>query len=905
MRIENLSPLAAHECCRWRDAQARRKGALRLLAASLCLAAFAAGAEAPSLRLPDAVAPQVYQVSLILDPAKPGFTGDIVIDVDVKSPVREIWLNGHHLTLKSAVWTAGGKSRSAKTATSGEDFVSLSFAHPLPVGKARLHILYAGRINVGASTGIFRSSDGGHDYLFTQFESTDARAAFPCFDEPGYKTPWQLTLHVPAGQKAVSNTPVVRQEHEGHREVIEFQPTKPLPSYLVAFGVGPFDIVDAGKVARSGAPVRIIAPKEKADEARYAAEVSAPILTQLEDYFGIPYPYPKADQVAIPVTFGFGAMENPGLVTYAQTLILAKPDSDSIPRQRRYAEVAAHELAHQWFGDYVTTAWWDDIWLNEAFATWMQKTLTAAWKPEWNTRVDDVSDKLDVMDEDSLVSARKIRQEIVSKDDISNAFDGITYQKGAAVIAMFENYMGSAAFRTGVRQYMNKYAFGNATAQDFLAAEDGVGAKPISGPFNTFLNQAGVPLLSVDLHCGGGTPTLHLQQQRLLPLGSTGSAAQTWHFPVCLRYPAAGGVHRECTLLADESADYPLAAGNACPAWVEADDQALGYYSVNYLGSLLAALADSEVLRQLSAAERLDLLGNAKLLADAGKLPPDGALRLVEALHEDADRHVVERALELALSYRSDLVPPALLPNYERFLARNFEERARALNWSGPSSEPEDTLLLRRALVAPVATVGADAVLAQTGRELARQWLDGVAQVSPDMLAPVLNTAAYYGDRSLAERFIAKLKATQDRQVRARIIEALRHFRDPAALDAASAALLAGDIPFIEGWRVLVSGRDSPATREWAFHNVQAHYDEILAKRPSGGGLDLAALLPAVGRGLCDEASRRALNDYFADRSPQFTGGPRILAQTLEGIDLCIARKRAQGDAIVAYLNQY
>jgi alanyl aminopeptidase len=873
--------------------------------AALCLATFVAGAEVPSLRLPDSVAPQAYQVSLTLDPAKPSFTGDILIDVDVKSPVREVWLNGHNLTLKSAAWTAGGKSRSAKTATSGADFVSLSFAEPLPVGKALLHIIYSGRVNDGASSGIFHSRDGGNDYLFTQFESTDARAAFPCFDEPSYKTPWQLTLHIPAGQKAVSNTPVDRQQPEGKWQRIEFEQTKPLPSYLVAFGVGPFDMVDAGTVARSGAPVRIIAPKGKAEEASYAAEVSAPILTRLEDYFGIPYPYPKADQVAIPVTFGFGAMENPGLVTYAQTLILAKPDSDSIPRQRRYAEVAAHELAHQWFGDYVTTAWWDDIWLNEAFATWMQKTLTAAWKPEWNTRVDDVSDKLDVMGEDSLVSARKIRQQIVSKDDIANAFDGITYQKGAAVIAMFENYMGSAAFHTGVQHYMQAHAFGNATAEDFLAAQDGVGAKPIAEPFNTFLNQAGVPLLSVDLHCGGGTPTLHLAQQRLLPLGSTGSAAQTWHFPVCMRYPAAGGIHRECTLLAGESTEYPLMTAGACPAWVEADDQAIGYYAVDYRGPLLASLADGEVLARLSAAERLDLLGNAKLLADAGKLPPDGALRLVEAMHQDPDRHVVERALGLALSYRTDLVPPKLLPNYERFLTKNFQERARALNWSGPAGESEDTQLLRRALVGAVATVGADDVLAESGRELARHWLDGVAQVAPDMLAPVLNTAAYYGNSALAERFIAKLKTTQDRQVRARIIEALRHFRDPAALDAASTALLSGEIPFIEGWRVLVSGQDFPATRDWAFHNLQAHYDEILAKRPTGGGFDFAALLPNVGRGLCDEASRHALNDYFADRSQRFTGGPRILAQTLEGIDLCIARKRAQGDAIVAYLNQY
>ena len=885
---------------------------LRTLSASIVLviASWActgpSNAGVPALRLPTSVVPLAYQASLALDPAKPDFTGDLFIDVDVKSPVSEIWLNGHHLNLQSAVLTSGGREQAATTGTGGDDFVSLSFARPLRVGKARLHILYGGHVNDGGSTGIFHSSEGGDDYLFTQFESTDAREAFPCFDEPAFKTPWQLTLRIPQGLTAVSNTPVASRREAGMQQVIVFEKTRPLPSYLVAFGVGPFDIVDAGTVGQGGAPVRIIAPRGKADEARFAAQVSAPIIGRLQEYFGVPYPYPKADQLAIPLTFGFGAMENPGLVTYAQTLILARPESDTIRRQRQYVVVAAHELGHQWFGDYVTTAWWDDIWLNEAFATWLEKTTTAAWKPEWNTRLDDVSDKLDVMEEDSLVSARKIRQEILSKDDIANAFDGITYQKGAAVIAMFENYRGFEPFRRGVRRYLQRHGDRNATAGDFLAAQDEVAGKPITGPFNSFLNQAGVPLLAVDLQCGGGAATLHLAQQRLLPLGSTGSTAQTWQFPVCLRYPAAGGERSECTLMTGPNADYTLpATGNSCPAWVQADDQAVGYYAVDYRGPLRTALASADVLQRFSAAERLDLLGNAKLLVDAGKLPPDAALRLVESLHGDADRHVVERALALVLSYRGNLIPETSLPNYQRFIAKNFQERARALGWSGSSAEPDDARLLRRALLEPVATVGADEVLAQAGTALALHWLDGTGEVAPDMLGAVLNTAAYHGDKALAERLIDKLKTTQDRQLRARIIAALGRFRDPAALDASSAALLSGKIPYIEGARLLFSGQDFSGTRDWALRNLQAHYDEILARRPTGGGFDLAARFPAVGRGYCDAASRRALNDYFADRAAQFTGGPRILAQILEGIDLCIAQKQAHGAAIVDYLKQY
>ena len=885
---------------------------LLLLMRSMILIAVLTGlaplteAAPPTLQLPTTVAPRNYHAELTVDPVKPGFSGDITIALDVREPVQEIWLNAHKIKVASAVLVAGGKSRRATATTSGDDYLSLAFTSPVPKGRATLRIRYTGSVVEGASAGIFHSRDEGTDYLFTQFESTDARDAFPCFDEPGYKTPWQLTLRIPASDTAVSNTAVLKESSAGKQKVVVFGETKPIPSYLVAFGVGPFEFVEAGKVGRSGAPVRIITPHGKAAEARYAADVSATILTQLEDYFGIPYPYPKADQLAIPATFGFGAMENPGLVTYAQTLILAKPTTDSISRQRAYAQVAAHELSHQWFGDYVTTAWWNDIWLNEAFATWLQKTMTAAWKPEWNTRVEDVRGKLNVMDEDSLVSARKIRQEIVSRDDIANAFDGITYNKGAAVIGMFEHYRGAADFRSGVQSYMKAHAYGNATSGDFLAAQDSAGGKPIAEPFATFLNQPGVPLLSVELQCGAGTPALQVSQQRLLPIGSSGSTAQTWHFPVCMRYPVAGGTHTDCSLLTEATTTLPLsAAGSSCPAWVEANDQALGYYVVDYHGPLLTALTGGAVAQRLSAGERLDVLGGAKLLSDAGKLPADGALHLVEALHGDADRHVVEGALDLALEYRENLVPPALAPNYQRFLQQNFKASAESLGWSGPAGEADDAKLLRRAIVGPIATYGSDETLGRRARELTEQWLAGSAELAPEMLDAVLGAGAFYGDKALAQSYAAKLKATQDRQLRAKIIRAMGSFRDAAAIQENFRAVLSGEIPFIEGARLLFAGQQFDDTRTLAFQHLQAHYDEIIAKRPHGGGADFAARLPYVGASFCDSASRTSLHDYFATRAPQFSGGPRILAQVLEGIDLCIAKKEAQGAAIAAFLQSY
>ncbi|MEI9971591.1 MAG: M1 family aminopeptidase [Ignavibacteriota bacterium] len=503
---------------------------IRILAA-LPLAALLLPAQ-PKLRLSEVedVAPVRYQATLDLDPAKGSFGGDITIQASVRKPVTTLWLNASKIQVKESSATAGGKVVKAAAVPGGDDFLGLKFDSPLPVGNAEIHIIYTGEVREGDSSGIFHLKDKDSDYIYTQFENTDARDAFPCFDEPGYKTPWQLTLRIPSQDSAVSNTPSADRT-EGAVKTYTFQQTKPIPSYLVAFAVGPLEFVDAGVAGQNHVPVRIVTPKGRSGEAKYAAQVTAEILTRLEQYFGIPYPYEKADQVSVPITSGFGAMENAGIVTYGQTIILADPASDTLPRQRNYASDAAHELAHQWFGDLVTTAWWDDIWLNEAFATWMEKKLVAEWKPEWKTRVADVDDKLGSEDLDSLVSTRKIRQPIETKDDIVNAFDAITYQKGAAVIGMFESWMGEEEFRKGVQSYLNRYASAPPLPADFLDSLSSSSKRDVGGPFSTFLNQPGVPAVSVTLDCAKKPAVLHTAQSRSLPAGSKGSTKQVWTIP--------------------------------------------------------------------------------------------------------------------------------------------------------------------------------------------------------------------------------------------------------------------------------------------------------------------------------------------------------------------------------------
>ncbi|MDQ2843834.1 MAG: M1 family metallopeptidase [Acidobacteriota bacterium] len=859
---------------------------------------------APQLKLPDSVAPTSYRVHLKLDPNEKTFSGHIDIELDVKQPMETLWLNAAQIDISEAKLSAGGKTLSGKPVPGGAEFIGLAFDSPIPAGQAEVAIEYTGHVRAGDSSGVFSMEDDSNKFLFTQFESTDARAAFPCFDEPSFKVPWQLTLDIPLDDDAVSNTPIGKQSANGGRKILEFKQTKPLPSYLVAFAIGKFDFVAAGFAGVNRAPVRIVTPRGHANEAKYAAEVTATILTRLEDYFGIPFPYEKSDQVAIPVTFGFGAMENAGMVTYAQTILLANPERDTTARQRGYASVAAHELAHQWFGDLVTTAWWNDIWLNEAFATWMEQKLIAEWKPEWQTRVADVDSKLGAQNEDTLTSSRKIRQEIKSKDDISNAFDGITYQKGAAVIGMFESWVGAPEFRKGVQSYLKKYAFRNATAPEFLAAVSSASGKEITAPFSTFLNQPGVPLVSAQLDCNGSSPVLHLEQQRSLPPETKAPSDQTWQIPVCVRYGSATSGQSACTLMSDPRTDWKLKA-NGCPTWVEANNNAVGYYRVDYKGTLLSALTEGDVQHRLNAPERVDLLGNAQALASTGKMSDADALRLVPVFHSDPERYVVERAIAVAQMPREHLVPDDLMPNYQRFVLKNFQARAHELGWTPKPNEDDNVRLLRPNLLQFVSTVGGDEQLAHEARVLADKWLADQNAVPANEAAAVLQTAAYYGDKSFFDQLMAQLKKTHDRQERRKIISALGSFRDPPSIQAGMEAILHADIPFIEGGGLLFGGEQSSKTRKLAFDFMQQHIDELAAKRPVGGGADSGARFVLVGRSFCDAQSEAELKNFFEPRVHNFVGAPRILAQILESIKACIATKAAQEPSVEEFLKGY
>ncbi|MBN8280566.1 MAG: M1 family metallopeptidase, partial [Gammaproteobacteria bacterium] len=604
-----------------------------LLALNLALfatgLAMAAEPGAPAGRLGNAARPLAYRLELTVLPDQPGYSGQTAIDVELAEPVRVLYLHGNGLNVGAATFQAPGAAPVAGTwaQVDATGVARLEFPRALPLGRGTLQLEYTASF-ARPGEGLYKSVVAGEAYAFTQFQPIDARRMFPGFDEPGFKTPFDIAVITRAGNAVVSNTPIASERPAGEGlKRVQFATTMPLPTYLVALAVGPLDIIEGAPVPPNGArktplPVRGVATKGKGPRLTFALANTSAIVLYLEDYFGVPFPYPKLDLIASP-DFG-GGMENAGAIVYGDPRILF-PDEPSASDRRGFGGIHAHEIAHQWFGDLVTPKWWDDIWLNESFANWMGFKAAHAWQPALGFAVVPALQTPPAMDLDSRIAARRIRNPVERNGDIGNAFDAITYLKGGAVLGMFESWLGEAAFRDGIRVHMQRFPYGVADVEDFMASlAKGSGRADVVPAFRSFIDQPGVPLLTATLDCSGGTAALRVSQSRYLPVGSKGNPKQTWQLPVCVRHGSGDASTKDCALVTTADAKIPL-SGPACPAWVMPNADGAGYFRFaldeqgwQALEKNLDRLTEVEALAatdSLSAAFQADRLGTPAFLA--------------------------------------------------------------------------------------------------------------------------------------------------------------------------------------------------------------------------------------------------------------------------------------------------
>jgi alanyl aminopeptidase len=734
----------------------------------------------------------------------------------------------------------------------------------------------------------------GDAYAFTQFEEVDARAAFPCFDEPGFKIPYDVTLVVPAADQAISNGREIDRKPDGDHVRVHFATTKPLPSYLVAFAVGPLDVVagpdvPANAIRKQPLPLRGVAVKGRGKDLAYALANSGGIIATLEQVFGLPYPYEKLDLIAVPAKPG--AMENAGAITFNELLLLLDANAP-LERRRGFASVVAHEIAHQWTGDLVTAAWWDDIWLNEAFATWVAAKVSDRWDEKLGMAVQQLGNAQQVMGVDSLASTRQIRQPIASTDDIEDAFDGITYQKGEAVLSMFEHWVGSDVFVRGLHDHLLAHKFAAATADDFLASESKVSGKDVKTPFHTFLDQPGVPFLETQVACQGA-PVLKIKQSRFAPLGSAVDIKRTWQVPVCAKFATGKATHEACTLLTAGEGELPL--GTACPDWVLPNADASGYYRFSQAPADLAALT-KRGLATLGERDRIAYANSLRAAYARGAGSLQDLLTASRGLASDPHAAIANTPMSFLGDARRWLYGTPGLAAVERYGRALYQPIAAPLGWQAGKADSADRISLRTAVLGFLADDARDPAVRAEAKKRGLAYIGTGDRLHPEAVDPnlldlALRVAGEDAPQPLWERVHAQLVKTDDTETRGRLISFLAVNRRPEVAPMALAMSIDHSLRTIETLAPLAIQIGQPETRDAAWTWMKGHVDAVLAALADGHRQNGVLF---VGNGFCDDARIADYEQFFKPMLDKIENSTRTYAQVVERAHLCIALRRQQ-----------
>lgn len=864
----------------------------------------------PIGKLPEWVVPESYDLDFKIDPTQKGYTGKTTIHLKLAQATDHIWIHGKSLTVKDVNITSaeGAKTKAKYEQASEVDGVSkIKFAKTLPAGQYQLVLDFNAAYDQQLD-GIYKIEFEGKPYVMTQMEAISARQSFPSFDEPRFKTPFNIRLTIPSKYSGFANTQQTSEQAEKSGwKTLSFAQTKPLPTYLLALAVGPWQLQkgpDIGATSWRKQPIQLrgIAPDAKAEKMQHTLSETPAILKTLEDYFAFGYPFDKLDLLAAP-DFAAGAMENPGLITFRDYLMLLDKDSPVSFVQNSF-NVNAHELAHQWFGDVVTMPWWDDLWLNESFATWMQSKITQKLHPEFNADLERIADTADAMKSDSLVSVRRIRQPILSNADIQTAFDGITYQKGAAVLNMFESYLGEEKFKQGVRNYINKHQYGNATANDLISAlaEQSEQSERFAKAMKSFLDQPGVPLINTSLQQKGNKVFLNVKQTRYLPVGSKGDTRSLWGVPLCVRYEVPNAASKvQCELVDQAEAKIEL-KGASLGSWYIPNADAAGYYQFS--------LPQKEFTRLTAATEKLsnsEQLAYAYAISAAFNHGDINLLAVVDAAKKFANSNSrqISTALfsQLSTIHRHVLKTDAEREHFRKVLANLYLPKLNQLGYVNKKDESAEDSLWRSELVKFLALdiqvpEVRTQLLKQSDALFAQKQLN-FAQVTPELLPTILAVRVQEKGQPAFDRLSGELQRVTQPTQRLAILTALGSANQEATRQQARQLILNPRVKVGEVRTVVNSinnyGDEQGGLWSWFKVNHDAVFDRL--------GKSSAGRFPAMFSGAaCTQQQAAQLNDFFAPRTKELVGVERGLKQTKERIQLCESLVAKQDGSIVQQL---
>ena len=866
-------------------------------------------------RLPAGIVPQHYGLTFTPDLANATFSGEETIEIQVLKPAGAITLNAAELEFQQAEVVQGGKTQEAKTSFAPKkEQATLKVAEPLQTGPAAIHIKFTGTLN-SQLRGFYLAKSRTRNYATTQFEATDARRAFPSFDEPAFKATFDITLVIDRGDTAISNGRIISDTPgpgDG-KHTLKFSTTPKMSTYLVAMAVGDFTCNEG---SADNVPIRVCGTPDKKPLGTAALRYAEEILKYYDQYYGIAYPYGKLDILGVP-DFEAGAMENTAAIFYRESDLFIDDKNSSAHAHQNVFEVLAHEMAHQWFGDLVTMKWWDNIWLNEGFATWMELKPSQALHPEWNAMLDAVHDTNRALNVDALRTTHPIRASATTPEQINDMFDAISYQKGAAVLRMVENYVTPEVFRRGVNAYLRKYQYSNATAEDFWRVLAATSGRPVDTIMPTFVEQPGVPLITASAKCITPPPIkrarrrrsrrsrrrgpiklrpkteITLTQSRFWADPSPSSKSSAWMTPVCIKTSEAKAF---CQILSQKEQVVPV---GGCGAWVFVNANASGYYRTRYDAAALEKLS-SVATTALTTAERISLINDEGALAGSGEENVATFLTLVSALNQDSERAVIESYDPLLDYIHRYLVSSSDSAAFSAWVSTNFGPMLAKIGWTPVPGESEDTKAVRGLLIKILAQYGGDTAVIHRSVELARQYMKDRRALEPNMAREVLAAAALSNDVELFGQYLAAMgDASNTPGQLSNITNALASFSDARLTERWLQKIVAPETRNQDAAHYIAGVLSNVAVQKAAWTWVKQHWPEVEPKLTVWFG---GPTIVRATHNFCDVDARADVQDFFAQH--KMFSSERAVKQTMERIDSCIDFRSRQQANLAAWLQQ-